>query len=127
MVIFRENSEDIYAGVEFKSNSPEAQRLLQVLKQDFGVTKVRFSDNCGLGIKPISEEGSKRLIRKSFEYAIANNRKSVSLIHKGNIQKFTEGAFRDWGYELAKDEFNAELLDGGPWMKMLNPILMRKL
>ena len=121
MVIFRENSEDIYAGVEFKSNSPEAQRLLQVLKQDFGVTKVRFSDNCGLGIKPISEEGSKRLIRKSFEYAIANNRKSVSLIHKGNIQKFTEGAFRDWGYELAKDEFNAELLDGGPWMKMLNP------
>jgi isocitrate dehydrogenase len=121
MVIFRENSEDIYAGVEFKSNSPEAQRLLQVLKEDFGVTKVRFSDNCGLGIKPISEEGSKRLVRKSFEYAIANNRKSVSLIHKGNIQKFTEGAFRDWGYELAKDEFKAELLDGGPWMKMPNP------
>ena len=121
MVIFRENSEDIYAGVEFESNSDAANKLINVLEKDFGVEKIRFTDNCGIGIKPVSEEGSKRLIRKSFEYAIQNDRDSVSLIHKGNIQKFTEGAFRDWGYELARDEFDGEPLDGGPWHSFKNP------
>ena len=115
MVIFRENSEDIYAGVEFESNSEGANKLIKVLQEDFNVKKIRFPENCGIGIKPVSEEGSKRLIRKAFEYAIQNDRDSVSLIHKGNIQKFTEGAFRDWGYELARDEFGGEPLDGGPW------------
>ena len=99
MVIFRENSEDIYAGVEFESNSEGANKLIKVLQEDFNVKKIRFPENCGIGIKPVSEEGSKRLIRKAFEYAIQNDRDSVSLIHKGNIQKFTEGAFRDWGYD----------------------------
>jgi isocitrate dehydrogenase len=121
MVIFRENSEDIYAGVEFESNTEEAKRLIKVLKEQFDVKKIRFSENCGIGIKPVSEEGSKRLIRKSFEYAIKNDRKSISLIHKGNIQKFTEGAFRDWGYELAEQEFDAKPIDGGPWHSMTNP------
>ncbi len=121
MVIFRENSEDIYAGVEFESNTEEAKKLIKVLKEQFDVQKIRFSENCGIGIKPVSEEGSKRLIRKSFDYAIKNDRKSVSLIHKGNIQKFTEGAFRDWGYELAQEEFDAKPIDGGPWHSMINP------
>ena len=121
MVIFRENSEDIYAGVEFESNSEGANKLIKVLQEDFNVKKIRFPENCGIGIKPVSEEGSKRLIRKAFEYAIQNDRDSVSLIHKGNIQKFTEGAFRDWGYELAKDEFGGEPLDGGPWHIFKNP------
>ena len=121
MVIFRENSEDIYAGVEFESNTDAAKKLIDVLEKDFGVEKIRFTDNCGIGIKPVSEEGSKRLIRKSFKYAIQNDRDSVSLIHKGNIQKFTEGAFRDWGYELARDEFDGEPLDGGPWHAFKNP------
>ena len=121
MVIFRENSEDIYAGVEFESNTDAAKKLIDVLEKDFGVEKIRFTDNCGIGINPVSEEGSKRLIRKSFEYAIKNDRKSVSLIHKGNIQKFTEGAFRDWGYELAEEEFDAKPIDGGPWHSMINP------
>ena len=111
----------IYAGVEFESNSDAANKLINVLEKDFGVEKIRFTDNCGIGIKPVSEEGSKRLIRKSFEYAIQNDRDSVSLIHKGNIQKFTEGAFRDWGYELARDEFDGEPLDGGPWHSFKNP------
>ena len=121
MVIFRENSEDIYAGVEFESNSEGANKLIKVLQEDFNVKKIRFPENCGIGIKPVSEEGSKRLIRKAFEYAIQNDRDSISLIHKGNIQKFTEGAFRDWGYELARDEFGGELLDGGPWHIFKNP------
>ena len=121
MVIFRENSEDIYAGVEFESNSEGANKLIKVLQEDFNVKKIRFPENCGIGIKPVSEEGSKRLIRKAFEYAIQNDRDSVSLIHKGNIQKFTEGAFRDWGYELARDEFGGEPLDGGPWHIFKNP------
>ena len=121
MVIFRENSEDIYAGVEFESNSEGANKLIKVLQEDFNVKKIRFPENCGIGIKPVSEEGSKRLIRKAFEYAIQNDRDSVSLIHKGNIQKFTEGAFRDWGYELARDEFGGEPLDGGPWHIFQNP------
>ncbi|RPG42710.1 MAG: NADP-dependent isocitrate dehydrogenase [Gammaproteobacteria bacterium TMED112] len=121
MVIFRENSEDIYAGVEFESNTEEAKKLIDILGKDFGVEKIRFTENCGIGIKPISSEGSKRLIRKSFEYAIQNDRSSVSLIHKGNIQKFTEGAFRDWGYELVRDEFGGKPLDGGPWHIFKNP------
>ena len=121
MVIFRENSEDIYAGVEFEANTAEANKLIDILGKDFGVEKIRFTENCGIGIKPISLDGSKRLIRKSFEYAIQNDRDSVSLIHKGNIQKFTEGAFRDWGYELARDEFGGKPLDGGPWHIFKNP------
>ena len=121
MVIFRENSEDIYAGVEFEANTAEANKLIDILGKDFGVEKIRFTENCGIGIKPVSLEGSKRLIRKSFEYAIQNDRDSVSLIHKGNIQKFTEGAFRDWGYELARDEFGGKPLDGGPWHIFKNP------
>ena len=121
MVIFRENSEDIYAGVEFESGSDESNKIIDILQSQFDVKKIRFTENCGIGIKPVSEEGSKRLIRKSFEYAIQNNRDSVTLIHKGNIQKFTEGAFRDWGYELAKEEFSAEPFDGGPWHTFLNP------
>ena len=121
MVIFRENSEDIYAGVEFEANTEEANKLIDILGKDFGVEKIRFTENCGIGIKPISSDGSKRLIRKSFEYAIQNDRDSVSLIHKGNIQKFTEGAFRDWGYELARDEFGGKPLDGGPWHIFKNP------
>ena len=121
MVIFRENSEDIYAGVEFEANTAEANKLIDILGKDFGVEKIRFTENCGIGIKPISSDGSKRLIRKSFEYAIQNDRDSVSLIHKGNIQKFTEGAFRDWGYELARDEFGGKPLDGGPWHIFKNP------
>ena len=115
MVIFRENSEDIYAGVEFESNTEAANKLIKVLQDDFNVEKIRFPENCGIGIKPISEEGSKRLIRKAFEYAIQNEKDSVTLIHKGNIQKFTEGAFMDWGYELAQEEFEGKPLDGGPW------------
>ena len=121
MVIFRENSEDIYAGVEFEANTEEANKLIDTLGKDFGVEKIRFTENCGIGIKPISSDGSKRLIRKSFEYAIQNDRDSVSLIHKGNIQKFTEGAFRAWGYELARDEFGGKPLDGGPWHIFKNP------
>ena len=121
MVIFRENSEDIYAGVEFESNTEAANKLIRVLQDDFNVEKIRFPENCGIGIKPISEEGSKRLIRKAFEYAIQNEKDSVTLIHKGNIQKFTEGAFMDWGYELAQEEFEGKPLDGGPWHVFKNP------
>ena len=121
MVIFRENSEDIYAGVEFESNTEAANKLMKVLQDDFNVKKIRFPQNCGIGIKPISEEGSKRLIRKAFEYAIQNEKDSVTLIHKGNIQKFTEGAFMDWGYELAQEEFEGKPLDGGPWHIFKNP------
>ena len=121
MVIFRENSEDIYAGVEFESNTEAANKLIKVLQDDFNVEKIRFTENCGIGIKPISEEGSKRLIRKAFEYAIQNEKDSVTLIHKGNIQKFTEGAFMDWGYELAQEEFEGKPLDGGPWHIFKNP------
>ena len=121
MVIFRENSEDIYAGVEFESNTDAANKLIKVLQDDFGVEKIRFTENCGIGIKPVSEEGTKRLVRKAFEYAIQNEKDSVTLIHKGNIQKFTEGAFMDWGYELAREEFDGKPLDGGPWHTFKNP------
>ena len=121
MVIFRENSEDIYAGVEYQAGSPEADKLIDILRNEFGVTKIRFPENCGIGIKPVSEEGTKRLVRKTLQYAIDNDLPSVTLVHKGNIMKFTEGAFKDWGYELAHEEFGATLLDGGPWCAMKNP------
>lgn len=121
MVIFRENSEDIYAGVEWKAGSPEAEKVIKFLTEEMGVKKIRFTENCGIGIKPVSQEGTKRLVRKALQYAVDNDRSSVTLVHKGNIMKFTEGAFKDWGYEVARDEFGAELLDGGPWMQLKNP------
>src|SRR4051795_7298611 len=118
MVIFRENTEDIYAGIEWQAESPEAQKVIAFLENEMKVKKIRFPKTSGIGIKPVSKEGSERLIRAAFDYAIRHNRKSVTLVHKGNIMKFTEGAFRDWGYALAKREFGASLLDGGPWMKL---------
>lgn len=121
MVIFRENSEDIYAGVEWKAGSPEAEKVIKFLTEEMGVKKIRFTENCGIGIKPVSLEGTKRLVRKALQYAVDNDRSSVTLVHKGNIMKFTEGAFKEWGYEVARDEFGAELLDGGPWMQFKNP------
>lgn len=121
MVIFRENSEDIYAGIEWKADSPEAIKLIKFLRDEMGVTQIRFTEHCGIGIKPVSEEGTKRLVRKAIQYAIDNNKPSVTLVHKGNIMKYTEGAFRDWGYELARDRFDAVLLDGGPWHVIKNP------
>jgi isocitrate dehydrogenase len=121
MVIFRENSEDIYAGVEYQAGTPDADKLIDILRNEFGVTKIRFPENCGIGIKPVSKEGTQRLVRKTFQYAIDNDLPSVTLVHKGNIMKFTEGAFKDWGYELAREEFGATLLDGGPWCVIKNP------
>ena len=121
MVIFRENSEDIYCGVEFEASSKESIKLLKVLKKDFDVTKVRFDDNVGIGIKPISKEGTERLVKKAIDYAIDNNRSSVTLVHKGNIMKFTEGAFRDWGYDLAKNNYGGIEIDEGPWQEIVNP------
>ncbi|OGV26742.1 MAG: NADP-dependent isocitrate dehydrogenase [Legionellales bacterium RIFCSPHIGHO2_12_FULL_37_14] len=121
MVIFRENSEDIYAGIEWAADSSEAKRLIAFLQQDLHVKKIRFPDHCGIGIKPVSSAGSKRLIRAAIQYAIDQDRDSVTMVHKGNIMKFTEGAFKSWGYDLAKDEFNAQLLDGGPWIQFKNP------
>ncbi|AZS50941.1 NADP-dependent isocitrate dehydrogenase [Entomomonas moraniae] len=121
MVIFRENSEDIYAGVEWKADSPEAKKVIEFLTKEMGVKKIRFTDHCGIGIKPVSEEGTKRLVRKSLQYVIDNDRNSLTIVHKGNIMKFTEGAFKDWAYEVAKEEFGAQLLDGGPWMQFKNP------
>ncbi|WP_299198862.1 NADP-dependent isocitrate dehydrogenase [uncultured Amphritea sp.] len=121
MVIYRENSEDIYAGVEWKAGSPEADKVIRFLKEEMGVTKIRFDTMCGIGIKPVSEEGTKRLVRRALQYTIDNDRRSMTLVHKGNIMKFTEGAFKDWGYEIAKEEFGAQPLNGGPWMSMTNP------
>ncbi|OOF28665.1 NADP-dependent isocitrate dehydrogenase [Salinivibrio sp. IB872] len=121
MVIFRENSEDIYAGVEFKAGTAEADKVIKFLREEMGANKIRFPEQCGVGIKPISEEGTKRLVRAALEYTIDNDRDSLTIVHKGNIMKFTEGAFKDWAYEVAKEEFGAELLDGGPWMTMKNP------
>ncbi|CZF77826.1 isocitrate dehydrogenase [Grimontia sp. AD028] len=121
MVIYRENSEDIYAGVEFKAGTAEADKVIKFLKEEMGATKIRFDEECGIGIKPVSEEGTKRLVRAAIQYTIDNERDSMTLVHKGNIMKFTEGAFKDWGYEVAKEEFGAELLDGGPWMTLKNP------
>ncbi|QKE63456.1 NADP-dependent isocitrate dehydrogenase [Aquipseudomonas campi] len=121
MTIFRENSEDIYAGIEWKAGSPEATKVIKFLKEEMGVTKIRFDQDCGIGVKPVSKEGTKRLVRKALQYTVDNDRESLTIVHKGNIMKFTEGAFKDWGYEVARDEFGAELLDGGPWMQFKNP------
>jgi len=121
MVIFRENAEDIYAGIEWPANSAEAKKVIKFLIEEMKVTKIRFPDSSAIGIKPVSIEGSERLIRRAYQYAIDNNRKSVTLVHKGNIQKFTEGGFRDWGYALARKEFGAKPIDGGPWCSFRNP------
>ncbi len=121
MVIFRENSEDIYAGIEWKAGTDDAIKVIKFLQDEMGVTKIRFPENCGIGIKPVSKEGSQRLVRKAIQHAIDHDLPSVTLVHKGNIMKYTEGAFKDWGYELAAERFEAELLDGGPWMTMKNP------
>ena len=121
MVIFRENSEDIYCGVEFEGNSKEAKKLVKTLKNDFEVSKIRFEENVGIGVKPISQAGTTRLVKKAIDYAIANNRTSVTLVHKGNIMKFTEGAFRDWGYEVAKKDYGGVEIDEGPWQEITNP------
>ena len=121
MVIFRENSEDIYAGIEWKADSPEAKKVIKFLKEEMGVTNIRFEDNCGIGIKPVSKEGSQRLVRKAIQFAIENDKPSVTLVHKGKIMKYTEGAFKEWGYEVALERFGGELLDGGPWVKIKNP------
>ncbi len=121
MCIFRENSEDIYAGIEWRADTDEAKQVISFLQQEMGVKKIRFEEHCGIGVKPVSAQGTKRLVRKAINYAIDQNKDTVTLVHKGNIMKFTEGAFCDWGYELARDEFGAEPLDGGPWHTFKNP------
>ncbi|WP_042418216.1 NADP-dependent isocitrate dehydrogenase [Comamonas aquatica] len=121
MVIFRENSEDIYAGIEFAAGTDKARKLIDFLRDELGIDKIRFPETSGLGIKPVSKEGSQRLVRQAIQYAIDHDKPSVTLVHKGNIMKFTEGSFRDWGYELALQEFCGELIDGGPWVQVPNP------
>lgn len=121
MVIFRENTEDIYAGIEYQAGTESAAKMIDFLTQEMGVTNIRFTENCGIGIKPVSKEGTERLVRQAIQYAIDHNRDSVTLVHKGNIMKFTEGAFKEWGYQLARDEFGAELIQGGPWCSFKNP------
>jgi isocitrate dehydrogenase len=125
MVIFRENTEDIYAGIEWEAESEGARKLISFLQNEMGVNKIRFPETSGIGVKPVSREGSQRLIRRAIQYAIDEGRKSVTLVHKGNIQKFTEGAFRDWGYQLAVEEFGAEPLDGGPWHRLPGGIVVK--
>ena len=125
MVIFRENSEDIYAGIEWQAESEGAKKVIEFLQNEMKVKKIRFPATSGIGIKPVSREGTERLVRRAIQYAVTNKRKSVTLVHKGNIMKFTEGGFRDWGYALAKNEFGAELIDGGPWMKLPNGIVIK--
>ncbi len=121
MVIFRENSEDIYSGIEWPAGSPEVQKVIAFLQREMGVKKIRFPDTSAIGVKPVSREGTERLVRRAIQYAIANDRPSVTLVHKGNIMKFTEGGFKIWGYELAKREFGAQLIGQGPWMRIKNP------
>lgn len=121
MVIFRENSEDIYAGIEWAAGTPEVRRVIEFLQQTMGVTKIRFPETSAIGVKPVSREGTQRLVRKAIQYAIDQGRSSVTLVHKGNIMKFTEGGFRDWGYQLAKQEFGGAEIDGGPWCRVRNP------
>ncbi len=121
MVIFRENTEDIYAGIEWQAETDGAKKLINFLQTEMGVKKIRFPETSGIGIKPVSKQGTERLVRKAIQYAIDNDRKSVTIVHKGNIMKFTEGGFRDWAYDLAKNEFGAQLVDGGPWCKFTNP------
>jgi isocitrate dehydrogenase len=125
MVIFRENTEDIYAGVEWEAGTPEVKRVIEFLQKEMGVTKIRFPETSAIGIKPVSVEGSERLIRRAIQYAIDNNRKSVTLVHKGNIMKFTEGGFKKWGYELAKREFGGVEIDGGPWLRLPGGIVIK--
>jgi isocitrate dehydrogenase len=120
MIVFRENTEDIYAGIEWPTGSPEVQRLIAFLQDDLGVTEIRFPSSSSIGIKPVSREGSQRLVRKAIEYAVRYDRRSVSLVHKGNIMKFTEGGFRNWGYEVARDDFGAVPIGSGPWMSFRN-------
>ena len=127
MIIFRENSEDIYAGIEWEAGTSDVRRLIQTLQEQFDVKKIRFPNNCGIGIKPISKEGTQRLVRKAIQYAIDNNRESVTLVHKGNIMKFTEGAFKNWGYQVAAKEFGGTELDGGPWHEITNPNTGKKI
>jgi isocitrate dehydrogenase len=121
MIIFRENTEDIYAGIEWQAGTPELKKVIKFMKEEMGVSQIRFPDTSSLGVKPVSSEGTKRLFRSALNYTIINNKKSVTLVHKGNIMKFTEGGFRDWGYELAREEFGAKPLDGGPWHSFPNP------
>lgn len=121
MVIFRENSEDIYAGIEWPADSAEAKKVIRFLQQEMGVKKIRFPEHCGIGVKPVSAEGTRRLVDKAIQYAIDNGKSSVTLVHKGNIMKFTEGAFKDWGYQLAAQKYGAKPLDGGPWHVLKNP------
>ena len=121
MIIFRENSEDVYAGIEWEAGSEGVKRVIEFLQNEMGVDKIRFPDTSGIGIKPVSQEGTARIVRAAIQYAIDNDKPSVTLVHKGNIMKFTEGGFRDWGYALAQDEFGAEPLDGGPWCTLTNP------
>ena len=125
MVIFRENSEDIYAGIEWAAETDKARKIIKFLQEEMGVTKIRFPNTSAIGIKPVSREGTERLVRKAIEYAIKNKRKSVTLVHKGNIQKFTEGGFRDWGYALAQREFGGKPIDGGPWLKLPQGIVIK--
>jgi len=125
MVIFRENSEDIYAGIEWQAESDQARKVIKFLVEEMSVKKIRFPQTSGIGIKPVSREGTERLVRKAIQYAIANQRRSLTLVHKGNIMKFTEGAFRDWGYALAQREFGGQLLDGGPWMKLPGGLIVK--
>ncbi len=125
MVIFRENTEDIYAGIEWEANSEGAKKVIAFLQNEMGIKKIRFPESSAIGVKPVSVEGTERLVRRAIQYAIDNKRKSVTLVHKGNIMKFTEGGFKKWGYELAQREFGAELLDGGPWMKLPNGIVIK--
>ena len=127
MVIFRENTEDIYAGVEWEAGSAESDQVIAFLQREMGVNKIRFPQNCGIGVKPVSVEGTQRLVRKAMQYAIAEDRSSVTFVHKGNIMKFTEGAFKDWGYQLAAEEFGATPLDGGPWHELTNPSTGRQI
>ena len=121
MVVFRENSEDIYAGIEWEANSEEAKKIIEFLTKEMGVDKIRFEENCGIGIKPVSKKGTRRLVDKAIQYTINNDRESITLVHKGNIMKFTEGSFKDWGYQLAIEKYNAKILDGGPWHSFINP------
>jgi len=121
ITLFRENSEDIYAGIEYAANSPEAQKLIAFLTQELGASSIRFPSSSGIGIKPVSSEGSKRLVRKAIQYAIDHDKPSVTVVHKGSIMKYTEGAFRDWAYELAQEEFGAQLIDDGPWCAIKHP------
>jgi isocitrate dehydrogenase len=121
MVIFRENSEDIYAGIEYQEGSEQVKKLIKFLQDEMGVKKIRFPESSGIGIKPVSREGTERLVRKAIQYTIDNDKKSCTIVHKGNIMKYTEGGFRDWAYDLAQKEFGAQLIDGGPWCKFTNP------